>query len=227
MQAAVGAFFDNTKVMVSLLDIKPKLNAQDEKRIRLDLSMVLTAEALSAAPENVKEAFYAVTKDSLGLNPVGLMAEFQDVKATFFATPQTKTPSLEIAGCTLRQLEVSRPEKKATLDDGDVRLGFNITIPASREVWNWSYLNFGADLALLFEELQPMLPHIKEANPNGDGQGILNMEKQQVEPTVVKPEPAMSARARAEKVLGGKDDMPHQGKEQKKAVSKIAGKKKK
>lgn len=206
-------FFTEQKRMVTLLDVKPKLNTQDEKRVRLDLAMALTADALSGAPENVKEAFYAVTKDSLGLNIVGITTEFKDVKATFYSTPQTKTPSLEIAGCTLRQLEVSRPGNKIELVDGDVSLGFHINVPANREVWRWCYDSFGSTLCMVVEEVQPFLPHIKAANSNGDGQGILDMEKQQAQSTIA------TSDSKAE--FSDVTNMPHQGKVQKRAVAKV------
>lgn len=177
-------FFGEGRRELILVDVKPKLSKESEKRIRLDFSMKLTAQALETAPENVKEAFYAVTKDSLGLNPIGITSEFQDAVINFYATMKTKSPSLEVGGCTIRQLSVHRPEK-ADLDDGDVRLKFHINVPASTEVWAWCYPAYGTEMAAEFEELQPLLPHIKAANPDSDGQGILGMEASDPQPTVV------------------------------------------
>lgn len=187
MDAAVSLFSENTKQMVTLLDIKPKLNTEKEKRLRLDFSMPMTAKAMEGANESIKEAFYAVCKESVGLESGRIAKEYQDVKVKFFATPLTKTPAMELTGCTLRQLEVSRPTNKLELGDGDVHLGFHINTPADQELWNWLFRQMGADLWLEFEEMQPMLPNLKAADPGGDGQGILNMDKSDASPTVVPP----------------------------------------
>jgi len=161
--------------------------------------MPLTAEAISSAPESVKEAFYSVQKDSLGLNPIGIDAQFQDVVVSFFATKATKTPNLEVSGSKVKKLEVSRPEHKTILDDGDVRLSFRLLVPASQEVWKWGYSNFKAEVAVLFEEMQPLLPNIKAAEPDGDGQGILEMEKSDPIPTVAGEESKKKSRKKKDR----------------------------
>jgi hypothetical protein len=177
MEESPVMFFGGKRTEITLIDVKPKLNSEKEKRIRLDFAIDLTSDALAEAPENIKEAYYAVTKDSLGLNPVGIVNEFQDAAISFYATKATKAPSLEVAGCTIRKLSVERKKD-------DVRLKFHINVPASREVWNWCFGNYGCGLAAEFEDMQPMLPHIKAAEPDGDGQGILEMEKSDPQPTV-------------------------------------------
>jgi hypothetical protein len=197
-------FFTDKRCPITLTGVKPKLNSQSEKRIRFDFSLPLTSKLLESAPTDVKDAFYALAKDGSHLNPIGIATEFEGVVASFFETVATKSPTLELANCQIRQLEVSRPENKIDLADGDVRLGFHMNVPGSREAWAWAYRAFGTDLCAVFEAMQPVFPQIKAASPNGDGQGILNMEKQEEEPTVVKA-----------------DDMPRQGKTQKAAVSKI------
>ena len=181
----VGKFFEGEKRPIILADVKPKLNREDEKRIRLDFVLPLTADTLDAAPEDVKDAFYAVNKDGRHLNPIGLTTEFESVECSFYATTETKTPQVELGGCTLRQLEVSRPKNKTVLEDGDVTLTFHLNAPATMELWRWCFHAYGAEMAVLFESLEPAQMKIKAADPDGanDGQGILEMEKSQPAPT--------------------------------------------
>lgn len=177
-------FFKNEHCPLTLLDVKPKLNQQADRRIRLDFSMALTANILKSAPQDVQDAFYAISKEDSHMNPIGISTEFEGVIANFYATEKTKHASLELANCTLKQLEVARPENKAVLADGDVRLSFHMNIPASMEAWQWSYRAYATDFSAVFEAMQPVFPQIKAANPNGDGQGILNMEKQDTQSTI-------------------------------------------
>lgn len=211
MNTQQAQFFTGQKCLLTLVDVKPKLNQQNDKRLRFDFAMPLTAEILKSAPRDVKDAFYAVSKDESHLNPIGIGTEFDGVVVNIFDTPLTKHARLELANCTLKQLEVARPDNKAMLNDGDVRLSFHMNVPASRDAWNWGYGCYGSDLCAVFEEMQPIFPQIKEANPNGDGQVILEMDKSEAHSTVAKP-----------------DELPRQSKEQKASVSKIkVGKKSK
>ena len=173
-------FFTDTKCLVTLMDIKPKLNTEGEKRVRFDFQMGLTAKLLDSAPEVIKSAFYAVAKEDAYLNPAGIPIEYEGVIASFFSTVQTKSPSLELANCKLQKLEVKRPENKATLDDGDVKLKFHMNVPGSREAWNWAYSNFGMDICAVFEEMQPVFPTIKGETPT-DGQMLLGDEIKKAE----------------------------------------------
>ncbi len=211
MEADAQQFFTGLKTLLTLVDVKPKLNQQNDKRIRLDFSMPITYVILKSAPEDIKDAFYALSKDNSHMNPIGITTEFEGVIVSIFDTPLTKHARLELANCTLKQLEVARPETKLTLSDGDVRLSFHMNVPASRESWLWSYEAYGSDLCAVFEAMQPVFPTMKEANPNGDGQGILEMERQEAEPTV--PKKTKTGFSEADR-----DEMPHQGKEQAAAV---------
>jgi hypothetical protein len=67
-------FFTGEKCMLTLMDVKPKLNQQNDRRIRFDFAMPLTAKILESAPQDVKDAFYAVVKDGGHLNPIGISA---------------------------------------------------------------------------------------------------------------------------------------------------------
>jgi hypothetical protein len=179
-------FFAGEKIDLSLVGIKAKPKENKIWTIRLALSSPLTAKVLADSPQNVVEAFNAIAKDDMGLNPIGLTAEFDEAVFTFYATQQTKSPSLEVGGCVIRDMQVERPDKKAVLDDGDVKLRFNLDIPASREVWDWAYRNYGATLCAEIESVQMKL-NIKAADPEGKngGQGILEMGKTDAQPTTV------------------------------------------
>lgn len=170
MQEATD-FFSADKNMVTLVDIKPKLNQEKEKRLRLDFSMPLTAEVLESAPQVVKDAFEAIVKDGSGLNPIGIIREYQGANIKFFATGATIKEDIAINECTLKDLEVLRPAKKIDLDDGDVKLLFHVNAPASRKLWVYAYENYGADVFVTFEDAQPLLPNVK-AEENTD-QGTL------------------------------------------------------
>lgn len=179
-------FFTDEKIDVKLVGVKAKPKENKIWTIRLALAMPLTAAVLADSPQNVVEAFNAIAKDDMGLNPIGLTAEFDEAVFTFYATKDTKAPSLEVGGCVIRGMQVERPEKKAELDDGDVTLRFDLDVPASRDVWNWAYRNYGATMCAEIESVQMKLA-IKAADPDqkNDGQGILDMEKSDLQPTTI------------------------------------------
>lgn len=169
-------FFSSGKHSMLLVDIKPKLNREDEKRLRLDFSMPLTADILAQAPQAVQDAFYAISKDGHTLNPIGVVREYQGAKVKFYATRLTAASEIAIEECTLRQLEVKRPKNKVELADGDVTLKFHINAPASRKLWNYTYENYGATIFATFEDAQPLLPNIKSSSEVADdGQANLNL----------------------------------------------------
>jgi hypothetical protein len=154
-------FFNSDKRLVTLTDVKPKLNTEKEKRIRFDFQMPLTAEALQVAPKPVTEAFYAVAKDGGGMVGAVLAQEIEGLTVRFFSTGKTLAAALTLTGCTIRQLEVTRPEK-GEINEGDIQLGFHMNIPASREAWDWAYRHYGNDVFLACEETQPSLPGVGE-----------------------------------------------------------------
>jgi len=209
----VSDFFTGEKCLLTLIDVKPKLNQQSDKRIRFDFSMPLTAAILKSAPPDVRDAFDAVAKDGAHLNPVGISAEFEGVVVSIFDTPLTKAARLELENCTLKQLEVARPENKATLGDGDVRLSFHMNVPASKDSWLWGFANYGGDLCAVFEEMEPIFPALKEST-NGDGG-----DRDQPSLALVKSQTGFEPVDR--------DEVPRQGKEQAEAVAKIKTTKKK
>jgi hypothetical protein len=58
----------------------------------------------------------------------------QNVQCSFFATVDTRSSSIEIGNALPRQLEVRRPKNKTILDDGDVKLDFQVNAPGSMEL---------------------------------------------------------------------------------------------
>lgn len=156
---------------MTLVDFQPRLSKAKEKRILLRFSMSLDAKTVSAAPKNISEAFYAVCKDDLGLNPVGIEAEFSDVAINFYATTETVTPTLKVSGCSLKKLQVVHPDK-VEVNDGDIKLTFVVHVPASEKAIIWSYRNHACDLAAEFVEIQLSIPVAKEepAAKEGDSQ---------------------------------------------------------
>jgi hypothetical protein len=183
----------------------PKLDKK-KSTITLGFSMPLTAEAIKEAPESVKEAFYSVQKDSLGLNPIGIDSQFQDVTVSFFATKETKAANLETSGAKIKKMEVSRPDHKTFLDDGDVRLSFRLLVPASQETWKWGYSNFKAEVAVLFEDMNPLLPHIREEKSDevDENQGVLEMQDHPADNPpakngAAKKKPAVKAKSKKKK----------------------------
>lgn len=178
---AEARFFEGTKLPIVLASIMPKLNREDEKRLRLDFVMPLTAKTLDLAPEDVKDAFYAIVKDGRHINPAGITTEFTEVQCSFYATVDTKSPQIEIGSCTLRQLEVSRPKNKATLDDGDVSLTFHLNAPANMDLWKWAYHGYGKEMAVLFESLEPVQLKIPAKAAEDTGQDALPLNGEQTE----------------------------------------------
>lgn len=189
-------FFSADKNMVTLVNIKPKLNKEGEKRIRLDFEMPLTAEVIESAPQPVSEAFYTVVKEGNLLNPVGIVREYQGANLKFFSTHMTASADLTISECTLQDLEVHRPEKKVNLDDGDVKLKFVVNAPATRKLWIYAYENFGTDVFVTFEDAQPLLPNVKPESKADDGQATLE--------GIGKPETEKSGKAPVTEIDKGK-----------------------
>lgn len=213
-------FFSGEKLDMSLVGVKAKPKENKIWTIRLALVVPLTAEVLNDAPRNVTEAFYAVSKEDAGINAVGLSAEFDEAVFTFFATKETKTPSLEVGGCVIRNMQVERPDKKTDLDDGDVKLRLDLDIPARRDVWAWAYSNFGAQVCAEIASVQMKLDiKTADADKKNDGQGILAMEKSDPQPTV----PDSKSRAAGDKT--DDDNSPKPGAKKKAAAKKSAKKK--
>jgi hypothetical protein len=161
-------FFPDRKTTMMLVDFQPRLSKASEKRVLMKFSVPLDAETVDAAPINIKEGFYANSKDGLGLNPIGIEAEFADAIVNFYATPETATPSLKVSGCTLRKLQIIHPEGKGDVEEA--RLTFTMHVPASEKVIVWCYKNYGCDVAAEFAEVQLSIPAAKEdkAEPEQD-----------------------------------------------------------
>jgi len=176
-------FFEG-KVHLTLADIKPKLNNQKEKRIRLDFEALLTDDLEKRAPHSVQMAFNAACKKDI--SSVQIAEELDGIGVSFFELPdavaghkqQPRDPVQKIATCQVRGMIVKRKDKS-----NDILLDFHINAPASKALWNWVYDFHGCELFATFDATQAS---IAVADPEGksEGQGILAMEKPDPQPTM-------------------------------------------
>jgi hypothetical protein len=159
-------FFPNAPRMLTLKGYDPKLNAENEKRLKLDFIMPLNDQNYKGAPGQVADAFLAVGKLESGITSVGISSEFEGLTVEFFATPDQQTPVLTIGGATIRSLEVTRPDA-AQLNEGDVHLTFNTNVPTTEELLLWAHRNHGATVFARFTATQGTLD-LQPAEHTGD-----------------------------------------------------------
>ena len=173
-------FFSETKREVALdPPAQMKLNAQNERRIKVMLTMLLTPDSLQGAPLEVDAALQAVGLVSNGITKSVISTEFEHVDIEFSPLPD-KAKAAEIKDATVRGLYVSRKIPK----DGaptEVFLHMATTVPYSKKLWSYVGDNGGATLWVTFFNAQPELAEEQTASQPQES------EPAQGKPSLVKP----------------------------------------
>src|ERR1700690_3730793 len=131
-----------------------KLNAQREKRIKINFAMVCTEDNLEGAPEEVVTAFNDVGAISQGIQKCIISSEFERVNMELHPLAD-KPAAIEISDCTMRALNVSRKIKENS--PNDVVLQMCTTVPSSKKLKDYCGDNGGATIWVKFEQTQALL----------------------------------------------------------------------
>lgn len=149
-------------VLVNLTDVYPKLNRESETRILLQFSVPLTAKVAGWAHDAIALAMSALSDPHGSITNCEMEAEFEGVRVEIYMLPEHKktnrTPLCLLANCTLRKLIVSRPKKQPELNEGDIQLSFNTTVPFAKSIWSFGGEYYGKTVFIQFSEGQMVLP---------------------------------------------------------------------
>lgn len=164
-------------VLVNITDVYPKLNRESETRILLQFSVPLTAKVSGGAHDTIALALTALSDPHGSITNCEIEAEFEGVRAEIYGLAEHKVKSMKplclLTSCTLRKLIVSRPKKQPELNEGDIQLSFNTTVPFSKSTWSFAGEYYGKTVFVQFSEGQMVLPSDGEAAEEDDDQPSL------------------------------------------------------
>jgi hypothetical protein len=171
---------------LTLLALGVKVNAQNEKRIKLDFEMPLTDDNAALAPEQVVAALDAVSQLPHGIIESAICTEFEGQTIEFYPHPDHHAPQITIQNATVRKLLVYRPtpEEGAT---NAVYLQFTMTVKSDIELLTWAYKNLKATTFAQFHQTQPELAlegKGQETSSDDDDVSMPAENKSDVEETV-------------------------------------------
>lgn len=148
-------FFPEAIRAVDLIHIIVKKNAQDERRLRLDFSMLLTNKSLVKAHDSIAKAYDYLKEEESAAGEIKILNKVQTQVIEFYATDKARQADIKVGAAELRQLVVSRPdaEKKAE----NIYLTFTTTVPATKGLLNWAFDNLGATVFAKFVDAQMAL----------------------------------------------------------------------
>jgi hypothetical protein len=150
-------FFKQQRRKLQLIDFAPKMNAESEKRIRIDFAMPLTGQPLVGLPDFVSDAMGAVGKVDSGILNAELSAELEGITIELFPHDKAKRREVLLTSCTLRKFSVARPDVKEGTPSDDVTLYFNTTVPGTKEILDYCWDSLGMTVFGEFEQTQPSL----------------------------------------------------------------------
>ena len=148
-------FFPEQMRTLTLVQPVLKKNAQDEKRLRLDFSMLLNAANLKKAHDAVNSAFELVAMNDSGASSVEIAYKVATQKIEFYATPTHKNPNMHVTSAELRGLCVARPNAEKHAED--IFLEFTTTVPMTKRLLDWAIENWGATVFATFVDAQMSL----------------------------------------------------------------------
>lgn len=147
-------FFPKQKRKIVLHDWAPKLNAQDEKRLLLQIRMPIEGQPLPGLPEFLSEAYQAMEKQPR-VDYQHFEQEIEGVTLDFYDHDKAKEHNQFITGCTLRNFALERMKSdKETL----ITLTFNTTIPRTKKILSWADDYHRKTMWASFSEGQMVIP---------------------------------------------------------------------
>ena len=186
-------FFPKQRRKIELEDWHPLMNAQEQKRIRFDHLMPLTAQPYISFPAFANDAFEKMELQNSSIKDIDLTTEIEEVTVELYATESSEPMEIEwgvgldeakadadekkrkllLTGSTLRQFKLVRvTREKAAI----VALAFNITTKSTRGLAAWAHDHHGKTMWAEFsidpkpkkkaaEEPQlPLAPPAKESS---------------------------------------------------------------
>lgn len=127
------SFFPRYRRKVKLENWIPKMNGEEEKRVRFNFSMPITGEEFNGFPDFLKAGFEAVEKaDSGGVFTSDTILEGMALE--YFDVPTAKEKVQRAIGVTLQGFELHR-EKEG--DSYVTVLRFNYTVPWFKGFWRF------------------------------------------------------------------------------------------
>lgn len=109
-----NTFFPGARRRVELEDWRPLMNEQGDRRIRLDLLMPLTGQAILGMPTFVSAAYERMDVEDSAIKDVDLFTELEGITVEGYATDQSKPLELEW-GVGLDEAEAQAKEAKRKL----------------------------------------------------------------------------------------------------------------
>jgi hypothetical protein len=167
-------------VLVNLTDVYPKLNRESETRILLQFSVPLTGKVSGHAHDSIAIAVTALSDPHGSVTNCEIEAEFEGVRVEIYGLAEHKAKSLHplclLTTCTLRKLVVSRPKKQPELNEGDIQLSFNTTVPFSKSIWSFGGEYYGKTVFVQFSEGQMVLPADEGDSSDEDQPSLLGVD---------------------------------------------------
>jgi hypothetical protein len=173
-------FFPGSRRKIELLDWRPLLNEQSEKRLRLDFLMFLTGQPPIGIPKFVAPSYEVMDKEGSAAKDTDLLVELEGVTVQAYSTESTEHPivietlglnlqdqekqlgagRVMVTGATLRNFKLVRETRdKLAL----VCLKFSVTLKAEAGLVLWAYTYHGATFWAQFTETQPTIAKKKAA----------------------------------------------------------------
>lgn len=158
-------FFPGQRRKVELVKWAPLMNAQSEKRIRLDLLMPLTGQSLLGIPNFVAPDYENMEREDSKTTESDIGVELEGVTIEGFSTDNAKTTitvetlgAVVLVAATMRNFKVVREtrDKMAV-----VCLAFSITVKRNLGMLEFADTYEGATLWCKFTETQPTIPEVK------------------------------------------------------------------
>jgi hypothetical protein len=164
-------FFPEQRRKLELTSWQELMNAQSEKRIRLDLQMPLTNQTLLGMPDFIGRGFEIMEREDSHEKQIPIDVELENVHFEAFSTDVCKKAiPIESLGLNLddekKQLTRSylkfssstiRNFKLVRIKDG-VALEFNITVKSDAGLCLWAHHYHGATFWGVFSEAQLVVP---------------------------------------------------------------------
>lgn len=148
-------FFPNQKRKITLVDVTPKLNTENEKRIMISFEMPLSGQPITGMAGPIAAAYSTVGKldDCIPKAPITMEIEGMTIES-FPHDGKDADREMLISAATLRKLLVSRPDGN---NADDISLTFNTTVPWNKKLWTWAGDNLGATFFAKFDATQATL----------------------------------------------------------------------
>ena len=129
--------FKGQKRKMRLKGWSPKMNSQNEPRLKLDFALMLTGQPTVGMPSEIMAAFDSVSTLDNAINHSNIESVPVPQTIEIYATDKSPRRMHLLTAAELQGLSVSRP-KTAKGDENQVELFFTITVPADDDLCIWA-----------------------------------------------------------------------------------------